>query len=131
MSTGESEPTFYERIGGETGVRALVDHFYDVMDTRTDVLPLRAMHPRDLTESRNKLFEFLSGWLGGPPLYMQRRGHPRLRARHMPFPIDTAARDQWMQCMEHALAQATLDDTARARLTSGFADLATHMINHA
>jgi hemoglobin len=89
------------------------------------------MHPRDLTESRNKLFEFLSGWLGGPPLYMQRRGHPRLRARHMPFPIDTAARDQWMQCMEHALAQATLDDTARARLTSGFADLATHMINHA
>ena len=126
----ESEPSFYERIGGEVGVRALVDHFYDVMDALPEVLPLRAMHPRDLTESRNKLFEFLSGWLGGPPLYMQRRGHPRLRARHMPFPIDTSARDQWMLCMQQALAQAPLDDTARARLTSGFGDLATHMINH-
>ena len=119
----------YDPIGGEAGVRALVDAFYDAMDPRPDCAAIRAMHPDDLSESRDKLFEFLSGWMGGPPLYVQKRGHPRLRARHLPFSIDEAARDQWMACMYDAL-QATVDDAAlRERLYLSFLRVAEHLRN--
>ena len=77
----------YERLGGEQAVRRLVDRFYDLMDTLPEAAGIRALHPEDLTDSREKLFMFLSGWLGGPPLYQMQYGHPRLRARHLPFPI--------------------------------------------
>ena len=82
-----NEDAPFERIGGEEGVRALVDRFYDLMDTLPEAAGIRAMHPRDLRMSREKLYLFLVGWLGGPPLYVERFGHPRLRARHLPFPI--------------------------------------------
>ncbi len=119
----------YEQLGGERGIRALVDRFYDAMDAREDCAPIRAMHPDDLGESRQKLFEFLSGWMGGPPLYHQRRGHPRLRARHLPFPIDEAARDQWMACMHDALADAGLPELQRMQLYKSFLQVAEHMRN--
>jgi hemoglobin len=123
--------TVYEQLGGEPGVRRLVDRFYDVMDTRDDVKPLRAQHPEDLAESRDKLFWFLSGWLGGPPLYVQRKGHPRLRARHLPFVVDTAMRDQWMLCMRASLTEvgAALPAETREKLDAALFQLADHMTN--
>lgn len=93
----------FEKMGGLEGIRSLVDTFYDVMDSDQKARKIRDLHPDDLTESREKLFMFLVGWSGGPPLYINRFGHPRLRARHLPFPIGAEERDQWMYCMERAL----------------------------
>ncbi len=121
--------TVYDEIGGEAGVRAMVDRFYDEMDHNEAVRPLRALHPADLGESRTKLFWFLSGWLGGPPLFVQQRGHPRLRARHMPFPIDDTARDQWMACMRTALSTSSLSAATREKLDAALFQLADHMKN--
>lgn len=123
------EKTPYERLGGDAGVRALSDRFYEMMDTLPEAKPIRDMHPQDLTESADKFYEFLSGWLGGPPLYMQRRGHPRLRARHLPFPIDIAARDQWLLCMDQALIAQGVDTQLRFGLMMAFGKVADHMRN--
>lgn len=123
--------SYFDQLGGDEGVRALVERFYDAMDSRADCAPIRAMHPEDLGESRLKLYEFLSGWLGGSPLYHQRRGHPRLRARHMPFPIDERARDQWMACMHDALADAPLGDAERLELYTALLRVADFMRNRA
>jgi hemoglobin len=119
----------YDEIGGEAGVRTLVDRFYDLMDTLPEVQPLRAMHATSLTSSREKLFWFLSGWLGGPPLFVMNRGHPRLRARHLPFAIDDAARDQWMRCMRQALSETSLSTETREKLDAALFALADHMKN--
>ena len=105
-----SELSPYERLGGEAAVRKLVDRFYELMDTLPQAKKIRALHPDDLSGSRDKLFKFLSGWLGGPQLYTQEYGHPRLRARHMPFPVDEVARDAWMLCMKKAIEEMNLDD---------------------
>ncbi|MFN7146825.1 MAG: group II truncated hemoglobin [Myxococcota bacterium] len=121
--------TLYDAIGGDAGVRRLVDRFYDHMDVLPETATLRAMHPPDLAESRDKLYWFLSGWLGGPPLYVERKGHPRLRARHLPFAVDTDARDQWMRCMDLALAEVVPDEGLRQPLQGALHRLATHMIN--
>ena len=118
----------YERLG-EEGVRRLVDRFYDRMDTLPEAAEVRAMHPRDLRGSREKLFWFLSGWLGGPPLYVEKKGHPRLRARHLPFAIDDAARDQWMLCMRQALAEVVEDAELSAYLERQRGRVADHMRN--
>ena len=128
----ETAATFYARCGGAEGVRALVDRFYDLMDTLEEARTLRAMHPAALSGSREKLTLFLSGWLGGPPLYAQKYGHPRLRARHMPFAVDEAAAAAWMLCMSRALNEhppLAHDDDAKAKLTSGLTNLAQHMRN--
>jgi hemoglobin len=127
-STGQPA-SFYQRVGGEEGTRALVDRFYDLMDTLPEARTVRAMHATSLAVSRQKLFEFLSGWLGGPPLYIEKYGHPRLRARHLPFAIDTAARDAWLLCMHRALDELVTDVDARDKLKGGLADLADHMRN--
>jgi len=121
--------TLYELLGGEPAVHALVDRFYDLMDALPEAAPLRAMHPVELSRSRQRLFEFLSGWLGGPGLYMERHGHPRLRSRHTPFPIDQAATDQWMLCMRQALVEQIPDDGLRLTLEGAFRHLAGHMRN--
>ncbi len=109
-----SKPTPYEEIGGDTRVRALVDAFYDIIDAESPVL--RAMLPSDMSISRQKLYEFLSGWMGGPQLYFERRGHPRLRLRHMPFPIDTHAAEEWSRCMSRALAAIDAGEIIRTYL---------------
>lgn len=110
-------------------MRALVDRFYDLMDDLPEAAPIRGMHPKDLRMSREKLFLFLVGWLGGPPLYVQRFGHPRLRARHLPFPIDDDGADQWMRCMEQALEEHVGDQTLRDQLKHAFRRTADHMRN--
>ncbi len=121
--------TPYELLGGETGVRTLVDRFYDLMDTLPEAAGIRALHAADLSGARDKLFKFLSGWLGGPPLYVQEYGHPKLRARHLPFPIGAAERDAWMLCMGRALDESPLEGVARDQLKGAFFRTADHMRN--
>jgi hemoglobin len=125
------QPTPYELIGGEERVRELVDRFYDYMDGLEEVKEIRSLHARSLRVSRDKLFLFLSGWLGGPALYVQKYGHPRLRARHLPFSIGIRERDQWMLCMRRALDDMGLDKTLRDRLDQAFLSTADHMRNRA
>ncbi len=121
--------TAYELIGGEPGVRALVDRFYDLMDELDEVRELRAMHAKSLKGSREKLFLFLSGWLGGPDLYVQQYGHPRLRARHMPFSIGVLERDQWMLCMNRAMEETGMDEQLRQVLGEALWKTADFMRN--
>ncbi|MBX7080718.1 MAG: group II truncated hemoglobin [Nannocystaceae bacterium] len=124
-------PTPYALLGGDEGVRALVDRFYDEMDTAEFARTIRALHPASLDESREKLWLFLCGWLGGPPRYIERFGHPRLRARHMPFPIAQAQSDAWMSCMRVALAACVPEVELRDALAHALSQLADHMRNRA
>jgi hemoglobin len=121
--------TPFERLGGESGVRALVDRFYDLMDLEPAYAAIRAMHPGTLDGSRDKLFWFLCGWLGGPDLYQQRHGHPRLRARHLPYAIGIRERDQWMACMIQALHEQQVDESLAQRLDESFFGTADWMRN--
>ncbi len=121
--------TPFMAIGGEERVRALVDGFYDHMDVDAEYAIIRALHPADLTESREKLHDFLCGWLGGPPLYMQKHGHPRLRMRHAPFPIGELERDQWLGCMAKAMDDLAIDGELRQFLDGRFAHVADFMRN--
>lgn len=123
--------TPYEQIGGEATVRALVKRFYALMDSLPEVRALRAIHAPDLSDAEEKLYLFLSGWLGGPNLYVDRFGPPFLRARHLPFSIGVAERDQWMHCMHQALAENVVDEALRAKLLAAFSSLADHMRNRA
>ena len=127
-----TERTLFERFGGLDGVRAIVDRFYDLMDARPDARELRDLHGADLMSAREKLFAFLCGWLGGPPLYVRQYGHPRLRARHLPFAIDARARDQWLLCMRAAFDESpalALDRQADTDAWTALARLADHMRN--
>lgn len=121
--------TLYDLLGGDTGVRRLVDTFYDVMDRDPAAETIRHMHPEDLAESRDKLYEFLSGWMGGPALYHEKRGHPRLRFRHLPFSIGRPEAAQWLYCMNEALRLLQVPDAVARRLMQGITMTAEHMIN--
>jgi len=132
--TPQPEPrTPFELLGGVDGVRALVDRFYDLMDLEADFAGLRALHPPTLDGSRDKLAWFLTGWLGGPDLYIERFGHPMLRARHLPYPIGVAERDQWLACMGLAMAEigpaGGFSADMQARLMVSLANTADHMRN--
>jgi len=129
--TNPAAPTPYQAIGGESALRALVQRFYQLMDTLPESYAIRQLHPADLRGSEEKLFMFLSGWLGGPQLYFEKYGHPRLRARHLPFAIGAAERDQWMLCMRLAMREQIADTQLRAKLEKALADLADHMRNQA
>ena len=130
---GSTKSTFYQLLGGEQGgtenIRHLVETFYDIMDSDPKAAPLRALHPADLTSSREKLFMFLTGWTGGPQLYIERYGHPRLRQRHMPFSIGEAERDQWMYCMIQAMHTLNLDDKLMQKLAEQLYGVADFMRN--
>ena len=123
--------THYQRIGGEEKVRKLVDRFYDHMDELPEVWGIRKLHAESLDGSRQKLFDFLSGWMGGPQLYKQKHGEPFLRRRHLPFPIGDAERDQWMHCMKLALDEVVADGKLGDELYQAFAKVADHMRNQA
>lgn len=125
----DNSTTAYEIMGGEEGVRELVNRFYDYMDEMEEVDHIRQMHARSLKGSREKLFLFLSGWLGGPDLYVEKYGHPMLRRRHLPFSIDIRARDQWMTCMRKALSDMQLDAGVEKHLLQAFMQTANHMRN--
>lgn len=123
------ETPLYQLMGGETGVRSLVNRFYDLMEISPEAAQIRALHPKSLKQSREKLFMFLSGWSGGPQLYLQKFGHPRLRMRHMPFPIGKPERDQWLWCMNRALDESQINGQLIAYLKGKFAEIANSMQN--
>lgn len=121
--------TAFALIGGEPAVRALVDRFYDLMDLEPAYAALRAVHPPALDEARDKLFWFLCGWLGGPQHYIERFGHPRLRARHLPFRIGLRERDQWLDCMARAQRELAVPEPLQQRLNPAFFQTADWMRN--
>ena len=129
MSDSANKPTPYQQIGGEAGLRRLTDRFYDLMDTVPEYYGIRKLHPQDLTGSRDKLFMFLSGWLGGPGLYVEKYGHPMLRARHLPFAIGLAERDAWLACMLQAMEDTGVEETLRMALLKAFYGTADWMRN--
>ena len=119
----------YEAIGGDARVRELVDRFYDLMELEPAYAQLRRVHGSSLESAREKLYLFLSGWLGGPPLYTDRYGHPMLRARHLPFAIGTEERDQWTACMVQAMEEVDLPQALRKPLEQAFFKTADWMRN--
>lgn len=121
--------TPYERLGGEAALRELVQRFYRYMNDLPEARVIRKMHAADLNNAANKLFKFLSGWLGGPNLYWEEFGHPRLRMRHFPFSIGIDERNQWVMCMRKALDDMPIDPELRETLFEALAHTATHMIN--
>jgi hemoglobin len=121
--------SYFTRMGGETAVRRLIDRFYDLMNEVDTAQDIRQLHAVDLTEARNKLFMFLCGWLGGPQLYVEKYGHPRLRQRHLPFHIGERERDQWMLCMTQAMTDIGLDEPLQKELTTAFFRTADFMRN--
>ena len=122
-------PTAYTLLGGDARVRELVDRFYDLMDLEPAYAELRAAHGTTLDDARDKLYWFLSGWLGGPSLYIERFGHPRLRARHLPFAIGIKERDQWVACMSQAMVDVQVPDALVQRLQQAFMLTADWMRN--
>jgi hemoglobin len=125
------ERTPYGRLGGDRAVRDLVDRFYDLMDLEPAYAELRRTHGSELAHARDKLYWFLSGWLGGPDHYIERFGHPRLRARHLPFAIGLRERDQWLACMSQAMEECDVDEELRLRLAQAFFTTADWMRNQA
>ncbi|HSJ29140.1 MAG TPA: group II truncated hemoglobin [Acidimicrobiia bacterium] len=119
--------TPFEELGGDDRVQRLAWSFYDVVEETSPVL--RAMLPRDTTVSREKLYEFLSGWMGGPPLYWERRGHPALRMRHAPFAIDQFAADEWVRCMREALTRQSVEGDVRIFLERELGRVAQQLRN--
>jgi hemoglobin len=126
---GNGTTRLYDLLGGDENLRALVDRFYDLMDLEPGFAELRAMHPASLAMSRDKLYHFLSGWAGGPDLYTPRYGQAFLRARHLPFPIGTSARDQWLTCMLMAMQELDLDEQKQEVLLEAFFRTADWMRN--
>lgn len=123
------QPTIYQMIGGDAKLRELVDRFYDLMDLEPEFAGIRALHPTSMEGSRDKLHWFLSGWTGGPNLFIEKSGHPRLRARHLPYAIATGERDQWMRCMEMAMKDVGVETALRNRLMQAFLETADWMRN--
>jgi hemoglobin len=126
---GSTKSTFYELLGGTEKIRDLVETFYDIMDSDPKAASIRAYHAKDLIEAREKLFMFLTGWTGGPQLYIERYGHPRLRQRHMPFSIGESERDQWMYCMIKAMQTLNLEEKLMQKLAEQLYGVADFMRN--
>jgi hemoglobin len=122
-------PSHFELLGGEDAIRRLVDRFYDIMDTAPEAAGIRRLHAKSLDSSREKLRLFLTGWMGGPPAYVERFGHPMLRRRHLPFPIGIAERDAWVWCMDQALDDLDMPTELHEYLRLRFRAVADHMRN--
>lgn len=125
----EITASHYQRIGGAEKVRALVHRFYQIMDELPETYGIRKLHAENLQNSEDKLYKFLSGWMGGPQLFIEEFGHPMLRKRHMPFAIGISERDQWLRCMNQALHEVVEDKALREHLGTAFAGVADHMRN--
>ncbi len=131
MTTPSPTPSItpFELLGGEEGIRRLVDRFYDIMDAAPEAATVRALHATSLKASREKLRLYLTGWTGGPQLYVEKFGHPRLRMRHFPFAISSRERDEWLWCMDQALEEHPMPDELRSMLKEKLHALADHMRN--
>lgn len=119
----------FERVGGEKVIKALAHQFYQQMQTLDETQALLAIHRAPIEESEQKLYEFLSGWLGGPNLYQEKHGHPALRARHMPFKVDDTMVEQWLLCMNNAIEMEIAEPQHREAIFQAISTLAKHMRN--
>lgn len=128
-SSGATETTLFDVIGGAEKLREMVDRFYDLMELEPEFAGIRALHPPTMEGSRDKLYWFLSGWMGGPSLYIEKFGHPRLRARHLPYAIASGERDQWLRCMAWAMQDVGIDAGLQERLMQSFYETADWMRN--
>jgi len=128
VTSSSASPPF-AALGGQPAVDALVDAFYDRMEHLPEAAEIRAMHAKDLASVRGVLKLYLGEWLGGPKVYSQERGHPRLRMRHMEFRIGATERDAWMACMRGALDDVVKDAALRAQLEQAFYKLADWVRN--
>lgn len=129
-----SEPgeiTPFEAIGGAPTIDRLVERFYARMDSLPEAAGIRALHAPDLGPVKEVLKRYLGEWLGGPPLYSAERGHPRLRQRHLGFPIGEAERDAWLLCMRGALEETIADARVREAVYERMAGLADWLRNQA
>jgi hemoglobin len=124
-------PSFYDRLGGEAAVRRLTGRFYALMDSLPEAAACRAIHPPSLAGSEEKLFEYLTGWLGGPPLFVEKRGPPMLRRRHFVAVIGPEERDGWLVCFRRAWAETMDDPEISALVLPQIEKLAHHMVNRA
>ena len=129
MSIPDPTLTPFQRIGGQPAVDRIIDSFYDRMDTLIEARVIRALHPQDLSATRAALKKYLAEWLGGPPVYTQERGHPRLRARHLPFSIGDEERDAWMLCMRGAMEEVITDQGVREWILQKLSQVADWMRN--
>ncbi|WP_211462988.1 group II truncated hemoglobin [Collimonas silvisoli] len=127
----QAQASLYDMIGGAGKLRELVDRFYDLMDLEPQFAVIRALHPTTLEGSRDKFYWFLTGWSGGPDLYIERFGHPRLRARHLPYAIATPERDQWLRCMALAMQDVGMEERLQEHLLTSFFQTADWMRNKA
>ena len=125
----DTHATPYVRIGGEAGLRRFTRRMYALMATHPDAAAARALHPPALDDSEQAFFEFMSGWLGGPPLFTERRGPVMLRRRHLPFDIGPEAIGAWLFCVQQALDDTVEDAGLRAFIWSRIEPLAWHMHN--
>ena len=121
--------TLYQAIGGDDTVKALSHRFYELMDTLPEARHVRAVHPPSLTGSEEKFYEYLTGYLGGPPLYTDKRGHPRLRSRHFVAEIGPVERDEWLLCFRQAMDETIANPTLRDIIWPPIERLAFHMQN--
>jgi hemoglobin len=129
---GEPAPpaaTPYGRMGGEAGVRRFTRRFYALMDALPEAAACRAIHPPSLGDSEQKLFEYLTGWLGGPPLYVQKHGPPMLRRRHLQAPIAGVEIEGWLACFRRAWAETVEDQALGPLVLPQVEGLARHMRN--
>ncbi|MDR2216637.1 MAG: group II truncated hemoglobin [Nevskiaceae bacterium] len=127
---GQAEtPALFHLIGGQATVDAMVDRFYDRMDALPEARGIRALHAADLGAIREVLKKYFAEWLGGPKRYSSERGHPMLRARHLPFPIGIAERDAWLLCMNGALDETIADAQVREHIRAAITPLADWMRN--
>ncbi len=121
--------TPYELLGHDAGVAALVNRFYDLMDQEPAYAPLRQMHAADLAPMRDKLNDWLAGWLGGPQRYQNRPDAACIGSAHAPYAIDVAMRDQWLDCMFRALDGIDASAAAQARIRPPLAAMAEMLRN--
>ncbi|ACK50713.1 globin [Methylocella silvestris BL2] len=133
MLAGQAEATepMFARIGGAIAVDRLVEAFYRRMDNEPSAKALRAMHGEDLGPTRQLLKRYLLEWMGGPKLYTAERGQPRLRERHLSFPIGAPERDAWLFCMRGALEETIEAPDLRADIDAALTKLAFWMRNQA
>lgn len=125
----ETAATPYEQLGGEAWVRAFCARFYALMDSLPEAAACRAVHPPSLERAEQRLYEYLTGWLGGPPLYTSQYGHPRLRMRHFVAPIGRPEIEGWLACFDTAwnelVTPSPMADAVRQKVEA----LAWHMAN--
>jgi hemoglobin len=127
--TAEDTISLYDAMGGQPTILALTTRFYDLMDTEPGAARCRALHPADLSGSRAKLYDYLTGYFGGPPLYTDKYGHPRLRSRHFGAAIGPEVVQEWLMCFQLAMEDTIPNAQLRAIIFEPIERLAHHMQN--